>query len=359
MSGIRTLQIIGSKRLGGAEGFFLRLHEALVRADDINSTAITPRDSELNLGVAAPFGHAPMRSVFDPFSRIALGRLIRRHQPDVVQTWMGRASRLVRLPERGAPVHVARLGGFYNPARYRHAHALVGNTRGICDFLVNSGVPTSRVHQIGNFVPQPRVVSASELGLCRERLGIPADARVIFSLGRLHENKAFDTLLQAFEQLHPMPDGRQVHLILAGDGPLAATLQHQTAESPMMDRIHWLGWQHDPSPWFCLADAFVCPSRHEPLGNVLLEAWAHGCPLVSTRTAGALELVEDGVTGLLCEIDEPHHMAGQIQALLNAPPSHRLQLAEHGREVLQKNHSEEAVVRAYGNLYRQLLDGKH
>ena len=359
MSGVRTLQIIGSKRLGGAEGFFLRLHEALVRADDISSTAITPRDSELNQGVVAPFEHASMRSVFDPFSRMALGRLIRRHQPDVVQTWMGRASRLVRLPERGAPVHVARLGGFYNPARYRHAHALVGNTRGICDFLVRAGVPASRVSYIGNFVPQPRPVPASELQSCRESLGIPADARVIFSLGRLHENKAFDTLLRAFEQLRPMPNDCRIHLILAGDGPLAEPLQHQAAQSPVADRIHWLGWQHDPSPWFCLADVFVCPSRHEPLGNVLLEAWAHSCPLVTTRTAGALELVEDEVSGLLCEIDEPHHMAAQIQALLSAPMSHRLQLAEQGREVLQKNHSEVAVVRAYVNLYRQLMDGKH
>ncbi|WP_019625018.1 glycosyltransferase [Thioalkalivibrio sp. ALJT] len=356
MQDIRTLQIIGSKKLGGAEGFFIRLHEAFNRAEGLSSVAVTPPSSALNASLSPPVETRAMRSVYDPFSRLALARLVRRSRPDIVQTWMGRATRSVRLSPARLPVHVARLGGFYEPGRYRHAHALVGNTRAICDFLVRSGIPASRISCIGNFVTMPAPASEFQLQALRRERGIPADALIVFSLGRLHENKGFDTLIRAVERLPSVAGGRPVHLLLAGDGPLKTELQTQARDSGAASRIHWLGWQPNPSPYFYLADLMVCPSRHEPLGNVLLEAWAHRCPVVSTRTHGALELIEDGVSGLLCDIDDPEQMTAQIQTLLSAAPSQREGLIEQGLRTLDARFSERAIVQAYRGLYRQLLE---
>ena len=89
---IRTMQIIGSARMGGAENFFLRLHGAL-NAADIPSLAVTRKGSELTDLVRGEGITASMGSVFDPFARWSLSRAITSQQPDIVQTWMGRATR--------------------------------------------------------------------------------------------------------------------------------------------------------------------------------------------------------------------------------------------------------------------------
>jgi len=356
MSTPKTLQIIGSSRPGGAENFFLRLHQALNQAG-MPSVALTRTGSALTPLVDGPGDTARMGNVFDPFSRWSVARAIRRHQPDIVQTWMGRATRLVHLRPGRRPAHVARLGGFYNPDHYRHAHALVGNTRGICDFLIREGVPADRVHHIGNFVPRPAPVSGEELAGWRARLGLTEDALVVLALGRLHPNKGFDVLVEAFGQMPGEVGGRPVHLLLAGDGPLAASLDGQIADSPARGRIHRLGWQQQTDALYALSDLFVCPSRHEPLGNVILEAWAHGCPVVTTATDGALELVTSGVDGLLVPIDQAGPMAASMAAVLTMAEPERAALAQAGSAALEKGHGERVVVEQYRSLYDDLMAG--
>ena len=76
----------------------------------------------------------PMRNGWDLLSVLKIRRLIRNTGPLIVQTYMGRATRLTRLPRDSAAIHVARLGGYFKiKGYYQHAHAWVGNTRGICD----------------------------------------------------------------------------------------------------------------------------------------------------------------------------------------------------------------------------------
>ena len=82
----------------------------------------------------------PMRIVGDPISRLEVSRLIGRRRPHIVQTYTGRATRLTRLSRQNESVHVARLGGYYKVGGYRHAHAWIGNTKGICDYLVAAGL---------------------------------------------------------------------------------------------------------------------------------------------------------------------------------------------------------------------------
>lgn len=349
---IRTLQIIGSARMGGAENFFLRLHEAL-NASDIPSLAVTRTGSDLTALVQGAGITARMGNVWDPFSRWSLSRAIKSHQPDIVQTWMGRATRLVHLKPERRPAHVARLGGFYDPAHYRHAHALVGNTRGICDFLIREGVPAKKVHFIGNFV-QPRAdVSPELVQQWREKLGLRVDDRVIFALGRLHPNKGFDTLISAFCCL-PGSAGAP-HLVIAGDGPLAEQLDRQIAQSQAAARIHRVGWQQETDALFAMADLFVCPSRHEPLGNVILEAWGHGLPVLSTMSDGALELITPDENGVLTPIDEPEFMAAAMASLLSQPKEQLAELGRAGAAELLRHHSQSAVVAQYVALYRQLM----
>ena len=349
-----SIQIIGSRGGGGAENFYVRLLRAM-RDEGMDSAAVNPPGSVVadRLGDRVPQCHVPMGNVFSPLARWRLRRLIAARAPAIVQTWMGRATRLVRLRPGHGPVHVARLGGYYDLKGYRHAHAWIGNTRGICDYLVREGLPARRVFHIGNFVEPAVLPETGSLARLRRSLAIPDDALVILALGRLHPNKGFDTLIDAFARMPAEIGARPLHLLVVGDGPLRDELRAQAIRGHVDTRLHWAGWQDDTTPFYALADLFVCPSRHEPLGNVILEAWAHTRPVVATRSQGALELIEADHDGLLVPVDDPAALAQALGAAL-ADEAGRRQLAERGLATLLARHSRRSVLDCYADTYAHL-----
>lgn len=353
---LRSIHVLGSHQLGGADWFFIRLVEALQRAGH-PSLAVIRADSPVvqQLSPRIEQVHLPLASKWDFYSRWRLSRLIRERQPDVVQSYMGRATRLTRLPAGSKALHVARLGGYYRiDGYYRHAQAWVGNTRDICDFLVKEGLPKERVFHIGNFVPTPRVVGADELRALRERLRLPDHAFVVFALGRMVVKKGFQDLLEAFARLEPGVGNRPLVLLIAGDGTQREPLADAAQRLGIAERVHWAGWQNDTTPYFALGDVFVCPSRHEPLGNVILEAWQHRLPVLSTRNEGAQELVRDGENALLAPLNDPAGLAEALRRMLALPAAERERLAAAGHATVQREHSEQAVVAAYLDMYERL-----
>ena len=360
MPAVRSIHVLGSHELGGADRFYIRLIEALTQAGHPCLAVLRPHSPVVPLLPAhIEQVHLPLASKWDLYSRWRLTRLIAAREPDVVQTYMGRATRLTRLPKGSRALHVARLGAYYKiDGYYRHAHAWVGNTRDICDYMVRQGLPAERVFYIGNFVPPPRAVQPAELEALRLRLGLPADAQVVFALGRMVHKKGFDLLLEAFARLPAQLGGRPLKLVIAGDGPEHAALMQLGRGLGLDDRVLWAGWQNDTAPFYGLADVFVCPSRREPLGNVILEAWRHRLPVLSTRNEGASVLIEPGVNGLLAPLNDAAGLAEALSQLLALDGEQRAQLAEAGLATLQRDHDEAAVLAAYLRLYATLGPAK-
>jgi glycosyltransferase involved in cell wall biosynthesis len=350
---IKTLHVIGSKTLGGAESFYLRLINALhERGEPV--MALVRRDGPVAPHVPSgiPLLQAPMRTVWDPLSRWQVSHRVRDAAPDIVQTYMGRATRLTHVGGSGI-VHVARLGGFYKLDGYRHADAWIGNTKAICDYLRENGFPGERVHYIPNFIEPPAAVSAEERAALRTRLGIPGDALITTGVGRLIAKKGFDDLLAAFARLPAAVQGRRVDLVVVGDGGERAPLEAQARTLGIAQRVHWAGWQNRPGPYYALADVFVCPSRHEPLGNVILEAWSHGVPVLSTATHGALELITDGRDGVLVPCEQPAALATALERLLT-DDAHRRDLGGMGERRVAAEFTPARVVDRYLALYARL-----
>ncbi len=353
---LRSLHIIGSRQMGGAESFFLRLVNALNGADHRASVVVRPQSPLLKeFDEATSVYQVAMRNGWDLFSVCDIRRVVRSAGVDIVQTYMGRASRLTRLPKDVRAAHVARLGGFYKiDGYYRHADAWVGNTRALCDYLVRQGLPASRVYHISNFVEPSRCISESRVIELRHQLGVPDDAQVVFSLGRFIDIKGFDDLLKAFARLESTVAGRPLHLVLAGDGPLRAELLALAESLNLAGRFHWAGWVRDPAPFMHMADLFVVPSSHETLGNVILEAWSYALPVISTRTPGALELIEDGRNGLLVPCKDDQTLAASIRDCLNDQSGLLVRLGAAGKASLASDHSSEVIVRAYLDMYASL-----
>ncbi len=356
---MKSLHVLGSRQLGGADRFYIRLLQALNAAGH-ETIAVNPAGSpvaKLLARLGVPQRHLPFANKWDAFSILRLRHIVRTEAPVAVVSYMGRATRLTRIPAVWPTAHIARLGGYYKiTGYYEHCDAWVGNTRGICTYLREHGLPAERVFHIGNFVARPELLSNDDIKRLRARLQLPDDALVLLALGRFIAIKGFDDLLQAFACLPVTLGARPLHLLIVGDGPLRSALHAVARQFEVEQRVHWAGWQDEPQAFFQLADVLICPSRHETLGNVILEGWSHSLPVVCTRTPGALELIIDGENGLLAPCREPRRLAARILDLLRLPAAARAALVAAGNETLQRDHSREAVIAAYLRLFRCLHD---
>ncbi len=338
---MRLLQAMAGAHHGGAEAFFVRLGLALHRAGQEQLLLIrddAERAEALRRGGVEPL-QLPFRGFLDIATRLGFRRAIARYRPRLVLTWMNRASALC---PRGDFVHVARLGGYYDLKYYRRCHHLIANTRDIAAYLVGQGWPASRVHYLPNFV-----AATPAAPLPRSSLATPEDAPLALALGRLHPNKGFDTLLAALAQV---PD---LHLWLAGEGALRARLEGQARALGIASRVRFLGWREDSAALLAAADLLVCPSRHEPLGNVVIEAWAAGRPVLATASEGPRALIRDDETGLLVPIDDAAALGAALRRLAG-DAALRARLAEAGRAAYEADYAEARVVSLYRDFFAEV-----
>ena len=114
-------------------------------------------------------------------------------------------------------------------------------------------------------------------------------------------------------------------------------------------RTHFLGWQKDPSPFLKASDILVCPADDEPLGNVVLEGWNAGLPVVATASPGPGWLIEHGKTGLLSPCGDADGLAGSIRTVCTSSTA-AADLAHHGTDFLQAQYSEDGIIARYQKL---------
>jgi glycosyltransferase involved in cell wall biosynthesis len=326
---MKVAQVMAGSPAGGAELFFERLTIALADAGERVLPII-----RRNPARAARLSSAGLAAVqlgfggpFDLLTGRRLRAALRRFAPRVAVAWMNRAA---RFTPRGDWVLAGRLGGYYDLSYYRRCDHLIGNTRGIADWITRQGWPANRVHHLPNFSPDMANVAPASLGL-------PTGAQLVLALGRLHRNKGFDVLVRA------LPALPAVHAVIAGEGPERAALLELALHAGVSDRLHLPGWRTDTAALLAAADLLVCPSRHEPLGNVVIEAWSARRPVVATAADGPRELIASGRDGLLVPPEDPNALAHAMRSLLE-DRRHAMALAEAGRLRYEVEHAESPVV---------------
>lgn len=353
---MKSLHLIASAKMGGAERWFVRFLQAMQAAGE-EVHAVVRQQSELATTHLQGIAHTEVgfRTVWDPLSKWEISQVLRRHDAPIVQTYMSRATRLTHVPPGRGRVHIARLGGYYRLPPFTHAHAWVGNTRALCDWMIQGGLPADRVHHITNFAESAKPASAEQLQALRAQLNVQSDDWLILTAGRMVGFKGHRYLIEAMSRLPTVVAGRRTRLVLIGDGELMPSLTQQARELGVADRIHFAGWQHDPSAWFHLADMVMFPSRdEETLGNVILEAWAYGKPLVTTAFRGARELTRHQQDAWVVPCDDPKAIAEGIETVMKDSALMAAMVA-HGQQRLEAEFSQRAIIGAYQNLYRQLL----
>ncbi len=326
---MKVAHLMAGAENGGAELFYERLCEAQAAAGDDVLPLIrrnAARAARLEASSLAPvqlgFGGA-----LDFWTRPRLARQLRRFAPRVAVAWMGRAA---RHAPAGPWVLVGRLGGYYDLRQFARCDHLVGNTQGMVDWIRAQGFPPDRVHHLPNFSPDLS-------GAVPAALPVPAGAPVVLAMGRLHRNKGFDILIAAASRLP------QIHVAIAGDGPERVALQRLASHAGVAARVHFLGWRTDTASLLAACTVLACPSRSEPLGNVVLEAFSAGRPVVASMADGPRELIESGRTGVLVAGESAIALAAGIEGILQRP-GQASAMALAGRARFEAVHAEAPVL---------------
>ncbi len=302
---MRIAQVMAGAPMGGAEAFFERATIALHHAGDI-VLPIIRRDA----GRAERLREAGLQPVelafggaLDVLTKPRLRRALQDFKPDLVMAWMQRAA---RFTPQGPWVLVGRFGGYYDVKYFRHCDHLVANTHDLVRMVTAAPWPAARVHYLPNFVEDFAGSTPADLPAA-------SSAPRLLAMGRLHPNKGFDVLLRALALL---PRG---HVYLAGAGPEEAALRALVAELGITERVSFLGWRRDIGALLAAADMFICSSRQEPLGNIVLEAWSATKPVIAAAAQGPSELITNGKDGVLVPREDAAALAAAIAELADDP----------------------------------------
>jgi len=332
------VQTLGSAVNGGAETYFVSLTGAFWRAGVTQAAAIRAhagREHALQ-GFGVPTRVLPFAKHFDFTTTPAIAALAREHKARIILAWMNRAA---KATPPGPWKRVGRLGGYYKLKNYRDFDALVGNTQDIADWIVREGWPKERAHYIPNFAGR-----GHGNNIDRTTLDTPKDAPLLLGMGRLHTSKAHDVSLRALQRLP------EAYLWIAGDGPDEAILKSEAIDLGVADRVRFLGWRDDAPALYRTADVCVFPSRFEPLGNVVIQSWAHGLPVIAAKAAGPSVLIRDGEDGFLIEIDDADGLAAKTRLLL-ADKELSAKFVANGAKRVETEFSESAVVGQWKALF--------
>ena len=247
-----------------------------------------------------------MRSNRDLTAVLRLARLVRAGGYDAVHTHLYRAllygrvaAWLARVPVVVATEHSLQDGQLEGRvatsavrrlylATERLGDRTIAVSRAVHDDLRSWGVPERRIVHVPNGLDLTALTfSATDRARVRAELGIPADAPVLGTVGRLHPGKRIDELLAVAAPL--LTEGR--HLLVVGEGATRASLEEQAAALGVADRVHLVGEQ-PAAPYLAAMDVFASPSPYETFGLAVLEALASGLPVVYRRCPAVEELPE-------------------------------------------------------------------
>jgi glycosyltransferase involved in cell wall biosynthesis len=193
------------------------------------------------------------------------------------------------------------------------------------------GVDTSRF--------QP---SATERAALRRAIGIPPDAIVIVSHGRMALVKRLDRILRAFAVLSA--EHSSLWLLLTSYGPLKDEVERTVASSEACQRVKLVGFQEDASSLLKAADIYVLASDREGFGIALIEAMSTGLVCVATKCHGPAGILVSGENGILVEVTDSGVLAGLRRALL-LNPEERSQLVVQARKTVEERFEIHGAIR--------------
>lgn len=293
----------------------------------------------------------------------------------IVHTNSSKAGILARLAAKfaGVPIIVHNVHGWsfhdrMNPARRRIFIFLERFTARLSDALIvvaERDIKKGLAEKIGDPELYHLIRSAIPLemfspekidrGEVLRELGIPLDVPVLGNIGRLSPQKnPLDWVRVAKKVSDDFPRCR---FLLVGDGPLRKEVESMLRDVGIANRTILTGLRRDVTRMLAAMDVFLLTSLWEGLPRVIPQAMAMKIPVVANRVDGAVEAIEHGLSGYLCEPGEIQQMAGYCVDLLKSPQL-RMQIGEHGQTRVLDEFDLEVMIAQIEELYQELLSRK-
>lgn len=366
MEEVRIAYVIATLDRAGTETQMVRLATSLSRPPFRPKVIALTRGGELEaelLSADIPVEVLGKQRKLDIALLYRLYRQLKSFRPHIVHTWLFTANSFGRLAALAARVPVM-VASERSPDPWKHIfHNLIDSFLGLCTKRIVANAEAvrakvaerhpllkSKVCVIYNGVPTLNVTHG-RAGV-RKKLGIPEDAKVLASAGRLSPEKGFDDLLYALQTVCARRD--DVCLLILGQGEQEQKLKGLSVQLGIEPRVKFLGEQPCIAAALAASDLFVLASKYEGLPNSILEALQLELPVVATAVGGVPEVIQDGITGVLVMPGDRQALADKILWLLQRPAEGR-RLARLGKSVVQTRFGLERMVREYENLYFQLL----
>jgi glycosyltransferase involved in cell wall biosynthesis len=298
-----------------------------------------------------------------------LWRELRASKPDIVHTHLLHADLfaipvawLMRFPGKRPAIISSRHNDdafrvqpyqrFLNHLLWRITDAGIAISEAVRRFSIEvEGVRPDRIHTIYYGYQTEQHDSAALRREVREELGVAPEQTVIGMVCRLIEQKGIPHGIRAFGQIaEHFPDAR---LLIVGEGKLRPSLEAQVKELKLEDRVRFLGWRADGARVMAGFDIFLMPSLWEGFGLVMLEAMAHGLPIIGSAVSAIPEVVVNGETGLLVLPRDEPGLADALAMLLHDAPL-RKHMGLMGLERLETQFSVAKMVDETAALYEKL-----
>jgi len=220
---------------------------------------------------------------------------------------------------------------------------------------VKAKYPGVRAEILPNGVDPEAAVAADGLSWRREN-GIPVDEPLALVVGRIDPQKG---QLTAVQSLAKLAKGRLVLIGGITNDAYHKELQEAVGSLGLQDRVTIIAGypRGDRRLWdaYAAADVVVLPSRHEPFGIVVLEAWAAGKPVVASAVGGLRDLIDDGVDGLLIPPGDPEALASSLNRLFHSQPD-RLNIGGQGLRKMREKYTWDAITERLVGIYQGLID---
>jgi glycosyltransferase involved in cell wall biosynthesis len=312
--------------------------------------------NELEAG-GVPLDALPIRRDVDPLAFARVVGYLLRHRPTILHTHLVHADAYGQLAGivAGIPVRLSTKHGFNE---FRESRAFAVGDRflaGIADrqISISRGLARYLVDTEG-FRPSDFEIVHYGLAALGEPTPYTGGAPRFLCIGRLIPIKGHIVLFRAFKAaLEQEPD---LHLDIAGRGPLDHGLKSFARELGIADRVHFLGQVVPPQKAIENAAAVVVPSLGEGFGMVALEAMERARPVIAARIGGLEDIVRDGETGILVPPVDPEALT-EAMLRLARDPELGVRMGEAGRQRMLERFPEERCTDRTEMLYRSWLNG--
>jgi N-acetyl-alpha-D-glucosaminyl L-malate synthase BshA len=211
-------------------------------------------------------------------------------------------------------------------------------------------VPSSRIEVIPNFVDTD--VWRPDREPCHRATLAPRGEKIVMHISNFRTVKRVEDVVTVFAGIAARVPAR---MVFVGDGPDRPRAAQRAAELGVQDQVVFLGKHQSVDELLACADLFLLPSETESFGLAALEAMACGAPVIASRAGGLPEVIDDGETGILCDVGATDAMAEAGVRLLTDDDLHA-RIAGAALRAAEQRFSADVVVPSYESYYQRVLD---